>query len=167
MGGRLTLALVAVLVVLAVGAYVAFSPPEPEVAPNAPVMWQVERDDIVGFQITRRGHPAQAFVRRDGRWQMEPDGGSVPSGSAEGVVLILAAPSAKRRLPASDDFGLDNPVLTVRVDLAGAPPLMVRVGDPTPASAADYVRVGDQDAVFIVPSAWRRALVAFSEGLPP
>jgi len=151
---------VLVVLVAVVGGYVLLfelqqQPPPPA---TAPWFYDVEMSALIGISITHLGQE-QVFVRRaDGEWVFL-DSGEIPDPERwSGIPLLLTGPRSTRVLdePADDlsEYGLDPPITSVRVDIAGGIQFNFILGVNTADGSATYGRVIGSDAVFLLTSSW-------------
>ena len=151
---------VLVVLVAVVGGYVLLfelqqQPPSPAAAPW---FYDVEMSALIGISVTHLGQE-QVFVRRaDGAWVFL-DSGEIPDPEQwTGIPLLLTGPRAIRVLdePADDlsEYGLDPPITSVLVDIAGGIQFNFILGVNTADGSATYSRVIGSDPVFLLASSW-------------
>jgi hypothetical protein len=103
-------------------------------------------------------------MREDGEWVFL-DTREIPEPERwSGIPLLLTGPRATRVLddPADDlnEYGLDPPITSVRVDIKGSIQFNFILGVNTADGSATYGRVIGSDDVFLLPSSWPPVLTA-------
>jgi hypothetical protein len=154
---RNTLILVAVLVLL--GAFVYFVEIRGQkTPPEEPSFMEFSISDVARFQVGARGGPRMVATRRGtAMWSMEePYQAEGDFARLEGVLVRLSSAKPRRvlteRVASSASFGLDDPWLTVDVELQDGSVQSLEVGDRTPNQASYYTRRGGEQTVLLMES---------------
>jgi hypothetical protein len=157
-------------ILLALGAYVYFSPGEKPLDGTelGPEVWSIDENDIDRIQITLQqtvsSHGKVAFARQsDGRWRFDDPGrAEVDSRRWGGIPLLVSGPASKRviaeKADSLADYGLDNPQMQILLDVRGRGTLEVMVGDKTPDQGNTYVKIREWDRVYTVDITWAEVL---------
>jgi len=155
---RNTLILLAGLVLL--GAFVYFSEIRGQKAPpEEPPFMEFSILDVARFQVeAREGSRMVAIHRGPAEWDMEePYQAEGDFARLEGTLVRLSSVKPKRTLTETAasfaPFGLDDPSLTVQVELEDGSTQSLEVGDQTPDRASYYARLGGGQAVLLIESA--------------
>ena len=152
---------VLVVLVAVVGGYVLLFElqQQPDRPATAPWFYDVELSALLAITINHLGDE-QSFVRRmeDGEWVFA-DSGEIPDPERwSGIPLLLTGPRSTRVLdePATDlsEYGLDPPITSVRVEIAGGTQFNFILGLNTADGSATYAKVIGSDAVYLLPSSW-------------
>jgi len=154
---RNTLILLTGLVLL--GAFVYFVEIRgPKVPAEEPPFTEFSIADVARFQVeTREGSQMVATHRGIAEWDMEePYQAEGDYARLEGVLVRLSSVKPKRVLTETAvsfaPFGLDDPWLTVEVELHEGSGQSLEVGDQTPDQASYYTRRGGEQAVLLMES---------------
>ena len=156
---RNTLILLTALVLL--GAFVYFVEIRGQKAPREePPFMDFSIPDVSRFQVeTREGLRMVATRQGDSsEWQMEePYQAEGDSARLEGALVRLSTVKPSRVLTETAEslapFGLDDPSLTVEVELRDGSMQLLDVGDMTPTQPSYYTRRGGEQAVLLMESA--------------
>ena len=164
MNPRLTILLVAVLLIFG-GTFLAVRlTGSTEVAKFTPWLYQIDDQSIVHVEVTY-GEQTVNYAKAPGTgdWYIEGEP-AVPVLQAkwQGTPLLLGGPKVSRVLaekmenPAS--FGLEPPLTRVRVTDVGGTILEFHLGEATPDTKNQYARLAGHPALFAVPSEWADAV---------
>lgn len=139
----------------------------------------VEDEAVVGFRVTRHetGEVVAASTEDGETWQIDeaPQGVNTSAGAdafrIRGSVAGLAALQPNRVLEdvsSLADYGLDEPIYTVELEMTDEQTHTLEIGDMAPTGAAYYARVadGDEDTVVLVPYFSLEAVLSFAS-VPP
>ena len=152
------LGLALVIVLAGAFAYLRLSSGPPQrVAP--PFFYEIEASDIVSVRVERAGL-TESFVwdEQAEYWRFDDETKEqVDDERWGGMPVLLAGPRVERTLPGGlnlEDLGLEPPMTTVSIGLESEGEFEVHIGRPTPNGGAHYVKQADNDAVFLVDTAW-------------
>jgi hypothetical protein len=160
MNPRLTVLLVAVLLIFG-GAFLAVRlTGSTEVAKFTPWLYRVDDGSIVHIEVTYGGQTVSyAKEPGTGDWYIEKEP-PVPVFLKKwgGTTLLLSGPQVSRVLaeqienPAS--YGLEPPLSRVRITDVGGTILEFHLGKATPDTKNQYARLAGHPALFVVPTEW-------------
>lgn len=175
MNPRLTVLLVAVLLIFG-GAFLAVRLTEStEVAKFTPWLYRVDEGSIVHIEVTYGGQTVN-YAREPGTrdWYI----GKKPPVPVllekwQGTPLLLSGPQVSRVLaekmenPAS--YGLEPPLTRVSVTDVGGTTLEFHLGKATPDTKNQYARLAGHPELFAVPTEWAEAVnrLAIEPPYPP
>lgn len=155
---RNTLMLLAGLVLL--GAFVYFSEIRGQKAPlEEPPFMEFSILDVARFEVEAREGPRMVALHRGAaQWDMEePYEAEGDFARLEGTLVRLSSVKPKRVLTETAisfaPFGLDDPQLTVEVELKDGSAQSLEVGDQTPDHTSYYARRSGEQAVLLIESA--------------
>jgi hypothetical protein len=148
---RGTLGLLALLGVLLFYMAVIDRPSVPT-ASLAPPLLTVPATEVTEVAVT--WSDARVTAHRDGtRWR-DPSGGAIPDGMIDDILQALRTvrPSSTLSADGADAsaYGFGRPAISLRVAIAGAPPLQLDVGERNPAWTSIYVRRSGAPEVLVV-----------------
>lgn len=160
MNPRLTVLLVAVLLVFG-GAFLAVRlTGSSEEAKFTPWLYRVDDGAIVRIEVSYQGQTV-IYRKESGTedWYIEKEP-AVPvlREKWQGTPLLLSGPKVSRVLseklenPAS--YGLEPPLTRVRVTDVSSTTLEFHLGKATPDTTNQYARLAGHPALFAVPAAW-------------
>ncbi len=137
---------------------------------EAPWFYTTSMGDIERVNVIS-GVFQEAFVRTDGVWRFDDDRGlPLDQGRWGGMTLLLSGPQSQRVLPESDSnperYGLDDPQLTIEVELTGERKIQVILGHVTPDGAYHYAMRQDDARVYLVDATWGQVLSRLAEEPP-
>jgi len=154
---RIRTTLILLVVVIIVGAYIAFveskQPSTPEALRQVKRIVKMKAEDVEKLEINK-GEEKFAFKREDDKWLMtEPPNVRADKASLDSVLSRLEFAEKKRTLtdvnPA--DYGLDKPVLTVSLWIKGEEkPVEIKFGKETEVGASIYAQVEGENDVLVV-----------------
>lgn len=132
-------------------------------------VFRFEKEDLVGFYITRPGHPDLAVRQVDGAWQVDGEPWRPSKAMIRRVAHQLHDLDARADVvtnPADPEvYGLGASAIRVRLTLAGGQELTFDVGDPNPTGVSYYMRRNDR--VYVVKKSamdyWRLDRDSFRE----
>ena len=141
----------------------------------------VERQTLVEVQggvtrlsIARKGAPVTELVRPLREWRLvKPYAGSVDEHVVLKLIDALALTRVDDRITDSEllrmgrsraDFSLEEPILTVRIELESGEVESIAFGAPTPSSDGVYASVDGESSVFVVPAGLLSAADISAEG---
>ena len=157
MNFRLTLALVAVFVVL--GGVVWYTDlrngtPGPATPTGQASVLTLDAAQVAKLEVEDQGKRAVVQRGDDNVWRLtEPQAGEADNTTVNSSVAQLAKLNASRKLdsPGSlGDYGLASPTTKVRLTTKDGASSEVDVGAKTPDSSAYYVKLAGQDPVYVV-----------------
>lgn len=163
MNPRLTVLLVAVLLIFG-GAFLALRlTGSSEEAKFTPWLYRVDDGSIVNIEVTHGGQTVN-YARDPGTGDWYIDGKpAVPvSAKWQGTPLLLSGPKVSRVLaeqmenPAS--YGLEPPLTRARVTDGSGTIVEFHLGKATPDTTNQYARLAGHPALFAVPAAWADAV---------
>jgi hypothetical protein len=151
---------VALLVAIALGAYIYFVESKREPTPDKvkEKVFTLDKSKVEGLSLSAPGQEAVTLVREAAGWRMTaPVATAADVQEADGLVSSLETLETDQVVAesASDlaEYGLATPRSTVTVRLKGTPePLVLQIGDKTPDGSAVYARVPPKPRVFTLPS---------------
>jgi len=153
---KLTIGLLAVLLV--VGAYIYFTEiqPEPQQGVQAAEIIGFKAADLTAITVSSQGKLTE--LRKEGSyWKLKkPEEAETQSGVVDGLVARIAPLKASRSLTESGEplssYGLENPNIEATIKTGDGKSLVLQVGDNTPDGSASYVKRKDSEQVYTVPS---------------
>jgi hypothetical protein len=175
MNPRLTILLVAVLLIFG-GTFLAVRlTGSTEGAKFTPWLYQMDDQSIVHIEVTYGGQTVNyAKEPGTGEWYIEKEP-PVPVFPDKwgGTPLLLSGPKVSRVLaekienPAS--YGLEPPLTRVRVTDVGGTTLEFHLGKATPDTKNQYARLAGHPALFVVPKEWAEVVsrLAIEPPYPP
>ncbi|MBI4320441.1 MAG: DUF4340 domain-containing protein [Chloroflexi bacterium] len=158
MSFKLTLALLAILAVVGVAVYAMEIKPQkpPEVPRNMILLLPPEA--VQSIQVSYQGKVTEVKKQAETQWKLtQPQEGEADSARVDGLTYRLAPLSASRVLTGSitslSPYGLKEPPLRVTLGIIGDETATLLVGDTTPDGRGYYLKRGDVDTVYVVPTA--------------
>ncbi len=143
---------------LGLGAYYAavlYRPPAPAAAhlTRAPFLTLPE-EQIEALEL-RRGNLVVRCRRLDGRWRVvEPADATVPPDLVTALITsVTQVPDVEVVQETGAElaqFGLDPPASQITLDVTGAAPVVVRIGNRNPSSTAVYAQRAGSQQVFLI-----------------
>ncbi len=151
---------VLLVVFVALGGYFYFfqsqQTPASSNAPVEPRITSVKTEDVVKFSVRQSDKVVTAVKDNNGTdWYLDgPQRQAIDMARFNGVVLLFSGPRAKRLVdPKPTDlslFGLAKPKDEVNLELKDGSKVQVLLGDLSPDESYQYVKVSDDDAVYLV-----------------
>ena len=174
MNWKLTVVLVLIAVTTAVVAYINPFVSEEERAPKSPWFYQVSFDDIIKIEVNSDENTERFFKNDQDSWVFERLDGIPPSHTRwGGIVLLLSGPQTRRdfstvRETIDDpaEYGLDAPVLIVKIGLTGDRELEFRLGNETTDGNHHYGQVIGFDQLFLIANIWGEVLARLANEPP-
>ena len=156
MNFRVTLGLVAVLLVLAGAVYfVESKPATPTPATGGKTLLSFLPADVTRLEAVGDGKAVVVVRDEDDRWLLkEPEEAKGDHTRVDGLVSRLGTLAATRTIGAADslaEFGLDRPKVEARVALRSGQAPTLLVGDQSPDKTAYYAKLSDEPAVYLIP----------------
>ena len=141
---------------------------------SAPWFYTTSMEDIERIAVSV-GSQEAAFVSESiGSWFFdEPQGPPVDIARWGGITLLLGGPQTKRVVRDSVDdpslFGLDDPSITIEVDLTGDRSFKILLGATTPDGTYHYAQRQGDDRLYLVDALWGQVLsrLAINPPFPP
>ena len=170
---RLSLVLVIAACWIAIGASIMVKQlGQEERAEQPPFFFTLSPDDLRNIAISS-GENATAwhFRENDRRWYFD-DEKDVPTALYRwgGITQLLGGPRSQRELKKTIDnptlYGLDNPLLSITVQLRDGRELTVEMGDLTPDGGAHYARQSGYDQLYTVDYSWGEVMLRLVEDPP-
>ena len=168
---KVTIALIAVGVVVGVVVWINPFQSAQQEEQDAPWFYQVTESDIDIIEVRHRRDSVKFIRNEDGKWQFEGLPGVAPRRERwGGMVLILTGPRSRRQLQDQVDnpaqYGLANPQSEVRVRLSDGRDIRVLLGDLTTDGKHHYGIVEGYDQLFLITSTWGTVLTRLVTELP-
>ena len=161
---RLSILLVAVLVLFGGTFLIVRLTASSERTPEEDWMYRMSEDDMYRIEVSNEGKDV-VFTRNPGsfRWKIQEDP-PVPvfNDKWSGTPLLLSGPRVNRTLtevienPAA--YGLDPPASRVRVTDGAGQSFEFHMGGPTPDGANQYTRLVGHSRLFTVPAIWAQVI---------
>ena len=174
MNWKLTVALVLIAAAVGVFAYInPFASPE-ERKDKSPWFYQVSFDDIIHIEVSAGENTERFFKNDQDAWVFERFEG-IPASHSRwgGIVLLLSGPQTRRdfstvRETIDDpaEYGLDDPVLVVKIGLTADRSLEFRLGDVTTDGNHHYGQVIGFPQLFLIANLWGEVLARLANEPP-
>ena len=158
---RLTILLVAILLLFG-GTFliVAFNQ-SPDQTPDQPWLYKIDDNSIVHIEVTYQGDTS-VYDKKPGStsWFIIEDGQQIPvfQDKWSGTPLLLSGPKVNRRLAEEmsnpSDFGLDPPESVIKVTERTGRTYEFHMGTVTPDEEYQYARLVGSPELFTVPQIW-------------
>jgi hypothetical protein len=161
MNVRLSLLLVAVLVIFG-GTFLVFQFTRAEEPPaNPPWLFRVDDDSLVHIEVSHAGKTV-TYRKTPGSytWYIEDGDEQFPVFAEKwsGTTLLLSGPQVNRRLSETIEnpatYGFDPPGTVVKVTERTGITYEFHLGDPTPDGQNQYARLVGDPQLFTVPQIW-------------
>ena len=161
---RLSILLVAVLVLFGGTFLVVRLTASKERPPDEPWLYRVSEDDLYRIEVQAQGQNV-VFVRNPGsfRWHIQGDP-EIPvfRDKWSGTPLLLSGPRVNRVLSESIEdpaaYGLDPPESIVKVTDGSGLSFEFHMGIATPDEGNQYARLVGHPALFTVPAIWAQVI---------
>ena len=174
MNVRLTIFIVALLVIVG-GTFLAYNLSRtPTANPDPPWMYRIDESEMVGITVIHGENRAE-YARKPGGalWyiQEEPE---IPvradDDKWQGMPLILSGPRVDRVLTGTVDdaasYGLEPPQTTVQVTQRGGQTLEFHLGYPTPDGRNQYGRLVGDPTLFTITALWGEEINRLADSPP-
>ena len=132
--------------------------PPSQLIGSSPYLYRVNEEDITAISVVHQGVQVD-YELQSGQWVIK-DGNdtTVYIDKWSGTPLLLSGPQTSRALNSQIDdpakYGLDSPQTVVKLTTQGGDFLEIHLGDPTPDGENWYVRLADDDELFLVAGVW-------------
>ncbi len=170
---RLSLVLVIAACWIAIGASIVVKQlGQTERAEQPPFFFTLSPDDLRKISITGGEYSTSWHFREDERRWYFDDEKDVPTALFRwgGITQLLGGPRSQRELKKTIDdpvlYGLDDPLLTITVQLRDGRQLTVEMGDLTPDGGAHYARQSGYDQLYTVDYSWGEVMLRLVEEPP-
>lgn len=155
MSFRLTIVLLVILVALgAVVFFVDQSPATPTPSATGATVMSFLSSDATQLEATTKDQSVLVVKDASGNWQLQkPEVAPADQLRVESAIAELAALTATRTLDPPGDlaqFGLAEPVQTVKVTLASGGPKTLLLGAQSPDKSGYYAKLPDSGAVYLI-----------------
>ncbi len=175
MNVRLSILLVAVLIIFG-GTFLAVRLTRtPEPTPERQWLYKVDDEDVIHIVVTHGGQTV-SYDKKPGseQWLIEGDP-PVPVVQTKwsGTPLLLSGPQVSRVLALTIDnpasYGLEPPLSRVEVTVRGGLKYEFHMGSPTPDGQNQYARLVGDPELFTLPEIWARVInkLAIEPPYPP
>jgi hypothetical protein len=148
---RGTLGLLAGLGVLLFYVAVIDRPSVPTASP-APPLLTVSAAEVTEVAVI--WSDTRVTAHRDGAMWRDPSGSAIPDGMIDDLLQALRTVRPSSTLSAdgaeASAYGFGRPAISLRVGIAGAPPLQLDIGERNPAWTGLYVRRSGTPEVLVV-----------------
>ncbi len=170
---RVSLVLVIAACWIAIGASIVVKQlGQVERAEQPPFFFTLSPDDLRHIHISSGENSTSWHYREDDRRWYFDDEKDVPTSLYRwgGITQLLGGPRSQRELKKTIDnpslYGLDNPLLTITVQLRDDRELTVEMGDLTPDGGAHYARQSGYEELYTVDYSWGEVMLRLVEELP-
>ena len=170
---RLSLVLVVAACWIAIGASIVIKQlGQEERAEQPPFFFTLSPDDLRKISI-KGGENSTSwhFREHDRRWYFD-DEKDVPTSLYRwgGITQLLGGPRSQRELKKTIDnpslYGLDDPLLSIKVQLRDGRELTVEMGNLTPDGGAHYARQSGYEQLYTVDYSWGEVMLRLVDDPP-
>ncbi len=170
MNVKLSILLVLVLTLVGGSIYITKQLGDKEPAEVNVYLYRINEEEITTISVDHLGVQVDYELQSD-QWVIK-DGNDTPVyiNRWSGTPLLLSGPQTSRVLISQIDdpakYGLDSPQTVVRLTTQGGFPLEFHLGDPTPDGKNWYVRLADDDELFLVAGVWGEVISRLATAPP-